>query len=71
MGEIGLDIQYLLEKTRQASSREIGELHEVRILEQAWIHQFQSLKPFHPDSLESFNHKDCENCSHKGRKRQI
>jgi transposase len=71
MEEIGLDIQYLLEKIRQASSREIGELEEVRSLEHVWLHQLQAWKPSHPDHLELLSHQDCEDCSHKGGKYKI
>jgi transposase len=70
MEEIGLDIQYLLEKIRQASSPEIGGLNEVRSLEQVWSHQFQALKPLHPDRLELLSHEDCATCSHRGGKCQ-
>lgn len=66
MEEIGSDIQHLLEKARQSGLREISELHEVRLLEQVWLQQLQTLEPLQPDWLELLSHKDCENCSQRG-----
>jgi transposase len=66
MEEIGLDIGYLLEKVRQRSTREIGELNEIRSLKQVWLQELQTLSPVEPDRLELSSLKDCEHCSLRG-----
>ena len=62
MEEIGSDIQYLLEKVRQPGLLEIGELNEIRILEQVWLQQVETLEPELPGL---FNPENCATCSLK------
>jgi transposase len=66
MEEIGLDIQYLLEKVRQDSTQEISELNEIKSLRQVWLQQLTTMKHLKPDRLELLSPKDCENCSLNG-----
>ena len=62
MEEFGSDIQHLLERVHQSGSQEIGELYEIRLLEQVWLQQVEMLKPDWP---KLFNHHHCKNCSLK------
>jgi transposase len=64
MEEIASDINHLLENVHQSDSQEISGLLEIRLLEQVWKQQFQSLKQAGADRLELFSHGDCERCSH-------
>jgi transposase len=41
MEEIGADIHHLLEKVEQSGSRELGELDEVKALNQLWVQHFK------------------------------
>ena len=60
--EIGSDIQHLLERVHQSGSQEIGELYEIRLLEQVWLQQVETLKN---DSPKLFKNQNCKNCSLK------
>ena len=71
MEEIGSDIQHLLEKAHQSGSREISELYEVRVLDQVWSQQFQSLGQAGTERLEILSSKDCDVCSHNGAGRRL
>jgi hypothetical protein len=63
MEEIGTDIHHLLEKIHQSDSPEIGELHEVKTLDQVWSQQFQALNltDQFPESM-----RDCNTCAYGG-----
>ena len=60
--EIGSDIQHLLERVHQSGSREIGELYEIRQLEQVWLQHVETLVP---DLPKLFHHQNCKTCSLK------
>lgn len=69
--EIASDIHHLLEKVDQSGSREISELPEVKLLEQVWLQQFQTLNQTRTDRLETLSLRDCELCSHKEAGRRL
>lgn len=62
--EIGADIHHLLEKIHQSDIPGLGELYEVKALDQVWSQQFKALD-LQPDSW-SENFKGCTTCAYRG-----
>lgn len=66
MEEIGSDIHHLLEKVDQSGSREICELHEVKVLNQVWSHLFHTTNQTQKKRLEALSIRDCDFCFYEG-----
>jgi CRISPR/Cas system-associated exonuclease Cas4 (RecB family) len=50
--ELGGDIQHLLHEVHRSGSHEISELHEIKVLNQIWMQQYQALNLHHwPEKL--------------------
>jgi transposase len=64
MEEIGADICHLLENIYQLGSQELGELHEVKALNQVWSQQFRALNLAPNHQPENLN--DCNTCAYRG-----
>ena len=69
MEEIGADIHHLLRKIHQSGSREMTELHEVKMLDQLWAQQFKVLDPASNDWHENSKSRICNTCAYGGGKR--
>jgi len=61
--EIGADIYHLLEEVHHTGLREISELDEVKMLNQVWLQQFQTLNASQNLWPEMLNLRDCEACA--------
>jgi len=70
MEEISADIHHLLEEIHRSGSREISELHEVKVLDQVWLQQLQTLDKTLNNVPEILNSNDCDRCAHKGAERR-
>jgi transposase len=68
MEEIGTDIHYLLSEVHQSGSRELNELHEIKVLDQLWIQQFQT--PYLTHWPEKLTLDHCNVCPYKARGRR-
>ena len=66
MEEIASDIHHLLEKVDQSGSREISELHEVKVLNRVWTQMFPVTDQAPNHRLESLSIRDCDFCFHDG-----
>jgi transposase len=63
MEEIGVDIHYLLNEVYQSGSRKLNELHEIKMLSQIWMRQFQT--PDINQWPEKLTPDQCNVCPHK------
>jgi transposase len=63
MEEIGADIHHLLHEVQHASSRELSELHEIKVLSQIWAQQFQT--PYLNHWPEKLTLDHCNVCPYK------
>ena len=66
MEEISSDIHHLLEKVNQSGSREICELHEVKVLNQVWSHLFYATNQAQKNRLGALSIRDCGFCFQEG-----
>ncbi|HLO33498.1 MAG TPA: transposase [Anaerolineales bacterium] len=71
MEEIGADIHHLLEAIHHSGPREISELSEVKLLDQVWSQQFQTLPQAPNIKSETLNFTDCDACPYQGAGRRI
>lgn len=71
MEEISSDIHHLLEKIQQSGLHEISELHEVRVLKQIWLQQFNRSNQIPSGPLEILSSTDCDNCFHSEAGRSV
>jgi transposase len=67
MEEIGADIHHLLNEVHQSGSREISELHEIKVLKQIWAQQFQAPNLNHWPEKLTLDH--CNVCPYKAGRR--
>jgi transposase len=63
MEEIGADIHHLLSEVHQSGSRELNELHEIKVLSQIWAQQFQT--PYLNQWPENLTLDHCNVCPYK------
>jgi transposase len=63
MEEIGADIQHLLNEVHQSGSRELNELHEIKVLDRIWTQQFQT--PYLNHWPETLTVDHCKVCPYK------
>jgi hypothetical protein len=66
MEEIASDIHHLLEKVDQSGSREICELHEVKVLHRVWSQMFPLTNQASNNRLEALSIRDCDLCFQEG-----
>jgi CRISPR/Cas system-associated exonuclease Cas4 (RecB family) len=63
MEEIGADIHHLLHEVHRSSSRELSDLHEIKVLSQIWAQQFQT--PYLNHWPEKLTLDHCHGCPYK------
>jgi transposase len=63
MEEIGADIRHLLNEVHQPGSQQISELHEIKVLNQIWMQQFQASNFNHWHERLTLDH--CNVCPYK------